>query len=79
MQSQPSLDTENLVKMSQKGDLKAFETLVLSYSKWLLGLCVSTSGRQDVEDICQEIWISAWKNLGSCHLMVGKREIKMAA
>jgi len=53
-----------LIKRSQKGDLKTFESLVTMYQGRVFGLCVKLTGnRDDAEDLAQEVFIKAFNSL----------------
>lgn len=56
--------TAELIKRSQKGDLKTFESLVTIYQGRVFGLCVKLTGnRDDAEDLAQEVFIKAFNSL----------------
>jgi RNA polymerase sigma factor (sigma-70 family) len=60
------LDNNNsMILKSQRQDKTAFEQLVKTYSKWLLGLTASLSSYEEAEDIAQDIWMLVWKHLSS--------------
>jgi len=55
---------EELIKRSQRGDAKTFETLVTMYQGRVYGLCLKLAGnRDDAEDLAQEVFIKAYNSL----------------
>ncbi|MHB8985846.1 MAG: sigma-70 family RNA polymerase sigma factor, partial [Eubacteriales bacterium] len=55
---------EELIKRSQRGDTKTFESLVTMYQGRVYGLCLKLSGnRDDAEDLAQEVFIKAFHAL----------------
>lgn len=53
-----------LVKRAQEGDTKAFDVLVLKYSKKLYGLVYNmTSNKEDTHDLLQDIFAKAYRSL----------------
>src|SRR6266545_949213 len=49
---------------ARRGDLSAFNELVLEHQGLVFNLCFRLLGqRQSAEDACQEAFISAWRNL----------------
>lgn len=60
---------EELIKRSQRGDTKTFESLVTMYQGRVYGLCLKLSGnRDDAEDLAQEVFIKAFHALGGFRL-----------
>jgi RNA polymerase sigma-70 factor (ECF subfamily) len=54
----------DLIRNSQKGDIKTFESLVTMYQGRVFGLCVKLTGnRDDAEDLAQEVFIKAFNSL----------------
>lgn len=53
----------SIILKCQKQDRDAFEKLVRTYSRWLLGLTASLSSYQEAEDIAQDIWVIVWKHI----------------
>lgn len=59
------MTSENdIVKKAGKKDLESFKLLVGKYSRWLLALSSTICGKEDAEEIGQEIWIIVWEKLG---------------
>ena len=57
---------EELIQQSKDGDLDSFNQLVEKYQKQVYNLAMRMLGnRQDAEDATQEIFILAWKAIGS--------------
>ncbi|MBI2821518.1 MAG: RNA polymerase sigma factor [Acidobacteria bacterium] len=55
---------ELLVGMAKKGDLSAFQTLYRGYAKRILNYAYRMTGsREDAEDVTQDTFILAYKNL----------------
>lgn len=53
-----------LVEKSMDGDLDAFEELVLLFDKKIYNYCLRmTNNRSDAEDLAQEVFLKAYKNL----------------
>jgi RNA polymerase sigma-70 factor (ECF subfamily) len=58
----PSQSDQVLVKRCQKGDLAAFEMLVLKYQQNILNLIYHlTSSGEQVEDLAQDVFLKAFK------------------
>ncbi len=56
----------SLVKKVKKGDTSAFEQLVIIYQKFVYGtVLANVKNKEDAEDISQEVFLKAWKNIGS--------------
>ena len=61
-----SADTHVLVREAQRGSSAAFEKLVRHYDKAALRLAVHLTGSDcDAQDVCQEAFLSAYRNLAS--------------
>jgi len=59
-------DTEALVRRAQQGDAVAFEELIRNYDRAVLGLAMHlTKSREDAQDIYQEAFLRAYRNLAS--------------
>lgn len=59
-------DDITLIKLSQKGDEKAFEEIVNRYSNRIINLAARIMGSTDDGwDVAQEVFISIWKNIDS--------------
>jgi RNA polymerase sigma-70 factor (ECF subfamily) len=55
-----------LIQAAQRGDLNSFNRLVLTYQEMVFGLAYRMIGESEaVEDATQEVFISAFRNLGS--------------
>lgn len=53
-----------LVEQTLAGDESAFELLIGRYDRPIISLCyASTLDRADAEDLAQEIFLTAWRNL----------------
>ena len=53
-----------LIEEAKKGDLAAFEKLILSYEKMIYNYCLRmTNSREDAEDLTQEVFIRLYKSL----------------
>ncbi len=63
----PGSDTDSaLVSLSQKGDLSAFETLVVRHQKRMLNISFRLLGNyEDACEIVQDAFVSAYKNIRS--------------
>lgn len=58
------IDETAFIQRSREGDLDAFNELVLLYQDQVYGLCLRMLGsRQAAEDVTQEAFISAFKNV----------------
>ncbi len=54
-----------LVKRVKKGELSAFEELVVIYEKFVYGTVLADVGNfHDAEDVSQEVFLKAWKGIG---------------
>jgi len=61
---QARLDTDDLIRRAQKGDSAAFEELIKNYDRAVLGLAMHlTKCKEDAQDIYQEAFLRAYKNL----------------
>lgn len=61
-----SADDAALIRQAQHGNLKAFEELVRHYDKAVLRLAFHLTGsEQDAQDVCQEAFLNAYRNLSS--------------
>ena len=57
-------DEATLIELSRQGDLQAFNQLVLAYQDQVYGLCLRMLGaQQPAEDVTQEAFISAYRNV----------------
>ncbi len=63
-ESATGLPEADLIKDAQKGDLEAYNHLVISYQDRVFSLSVSILGDDDLaEDITQETFLSAYRSL----------------
>lgn len=59
-------DDEHLVSCALKGDLQAFEQLVKQYERLVFHIVGKVvEQREDIEDICQDVFVSIYKKLGT--------------
>ena len=59
-------DDSTLIKLSQKGDEKAFEEILNRYSNRIINLATRIMGSvDDGWDVAQEVFVSIWKNIKS--------------
>lgn len=63
-------DTEILlIKMSQKGDIDSFETLIKDYKKVAYNIALKyLRNKEDAEDVSQESLIKVFKNIGKFNM-----------
>jgi RNA polymerase sigma-70 factor (ECF subfamily) len=60
------LDDSSLIREAQRGNRAAFEQLVHQYDRAVLRLALHLTGsEQDAQDIYQEAFLKAYKNMGS--------------
>ena len=53
-----------LVRRAQEGDTKAFDEMVIKYSRKLYGLVYNmTSNKEDTHDLLQDIFAKAYRSL----------------
>ena len=58
-------DEQELVERSRRGDLEAFNSLVLAYQGRVYNLCLRMLGSQQAaEDATQDAFLSAFRNIG---------------
>ena len=58
-------DEATLIERSREGDLAAFNALVAAYQDQVYNLCLRMLGsQQPAEDVAQETFISAYRNVG---------------
>src|SRR5829696_4497680 len=63
-QDYPNLADENLVKLSQKGDMGAFEELVARHRDKIFARAFSMMRNEnDAIDLSQEAWVKGWQRL----------------
>lgn len=63
------VDVKTLVAQAQKGDVQAFERLVLAYQDRLYSLCYRLAGNHaDAQDLAQETFVRAYRALGKFRL-----------
>lgn len=57
---------EDRTRRARQGDLAAFNELVVEYEGLVFNLCFRMAGqRQTAEDLAQEAFIAAWRNISS--------------
>lgn len=57
---------KELVDRSKKGDIEAFEKLIMSYEKKIFNIALRMTGnREDASDIAQEVCIKIYKSINS--------------
>ena len=55
-----------MIEEIKKGDAKAFEQFVLNYQGLVFNTCYSfLNHREDAEDVAQEVFIDAYRSIGS--------------
>ena len=54
-----------LVRLACSGDESAFARLYDRYARMVHGLLVARVGQADVEDLVQEVFLTAWRRLGA--------------
>src|SRR5512146_1741111 len=65
-QSQSRINDAELIREAQRGDRLAFEELVRQYDRAVLRLALHLTGSEaDAQDIYQEAFLKAYRNLGS--------------
>ena len=52
-----------LVRAARQGDVTAFETLYDRYARMIHGVLLARVSRADVEDLVQDVFLSAWNRL----------------
>ena len=63
-QDYPNLPDEDLVKLAQKGDMKAFEELVARHRDKLYARAYSMMrNEEEAVDLSQEAWVKGWQRL----------------
>lgn len=64
---EPASDNESLlVKAAKQGDISAFEELVKRYDRNVFRIAQHiTQNREDAEDVVQDAFLKAYKNLGN--------------
>ena len=61
----PSMTDEALVKRFQDGDEEAFDELVERHRRRVFGLACRLVGPREAEDLAQEVFLAAYRSLGS--------------
>jgi RNA polymerase sigma-70 factor (ECF subfamily) len=56
-------DDARLVRAARDGDAAAFSTLYGRYARVVHGLLLAKVGREDVEDLVQDVFLTAWRRL----------------
>ncbi len=65
-QSLSKIDDSQLIRAAQRGDRVAFEELVRQYDRAVLRLALHLTGSEaDAQDIYQEAFLKAYRNIGS--------------
>ncbi|WP_436488018.1 RNA polymerase sigma factor [Chitinophaga sp. ARDCPP14] len=60
------VDEKELIPVILKGDLHAFEILVKEYQRLVFFIAGKiVTNREEVEDVCQEVFIKVYRHLGS--------------
>ena len=54
-----------LVRSAQSGDQAAFTRLYERYARFIHGVLLARVAARDVEDLVQDVFLTAWKNLGT--------------
>jgi RNA polymerase sigma-70 factor (ECF subfamily) len=58
---------EDLLRLAAKGDMKAFEALIIQYEKFIYNIALRIMGNaEDAKDISQEVIIKIYRNLSAC-------------
>jgi RNA polymerase sigma-70 factor (ECF subfamily) len=57
-------DDGRLVRAARDGDRTAFERLYDRYARLVHGLLLARVARDDVDDLVQDVFLSAWRRLG---------------
>ena len=66
MATQSRVDDTDLIRLAQRGDRAAFETLVRQYDQAVLKLAYHlTRSEQDAQDIYQEAFLKAYRHVGN--------------
>lgn len=59
-------DNSDLVRLAQKGNIKAFEQLIMNYQNRVYTYCYQLTGNHDnAQDLAQDVFIQAFKSLDS--------------
>src|SRR5919204_1859666 len=56
-------DDGRLVRAAREGDRAAFSSLYERYARVVHGLLLARVGRNDVEDLVQDVFLTAWRRL----------------
>jgi RNA polymerase sigma-70 factor, ECF subfamily len=66
--NRPAQDEEELIKRSQRGDVAAFNQLVLRYQQTVYGAVYRMVGNADVAaDVTQDAFLAAFRGIGTYH------------
>jgi RNA polymerase sigma-70 factor (ECF subfamily) len=66
--NRPAQDEEELIKRSQRGDVAAFNQLVLHYQQIVYGAVYRMVGNADVAaDVTQDTFLAAFRGIGTYH------------
>lgn len=59
-------DSNDLVRLAQKGNIKAFEQLIMDYQNRVYSYCYQLTGSHDnAQDLAQDVFIQAFKSIDS--------------
>lgn len=60
------MDDKHIVAQARRGDLSAFEELVIRYEKRVYAIALRSSGSpEDAADITQEVFLKVWRSMES--------------
>ncbi len=60
-----STGDRGLVARASRGDVEAFRQLVQEHSGLVYRMALRMLGREDAQDVSQEIWVQVWRNMKS--------------
>ena len=64
-EAQHAVEDAVLVRRAQKGEEAAFTRLYDRYARFIHGVLLARVGAGEVEDLVQDVFLTAWKNLGT--------------
>ena len=64
-EAQHAIDDALLVRGAQDGEEAAFTRLYDRYARFIHGVLLARVGSGEVEDLVQDVFLTAWKNLGT--------------
>jgi RNA polymerase sigma-70 factor (ECF subfamily) len=64
-EAQHAVDDALLVRQAQDGEENAFTRLYERYARFIHGVLLARVAQADVEDLLQDVFLTAWKNLGT--------------